>query len=199
MRRRCGLVVVVAILMAASTAGVATAGGRTKTVFSARSREGQVWVSVDIALHRTKEPFIPLAVAVYNTSRQSIVLNHDSFWLVGTDGVAHKMPTIPELRKRYHKQSFDLTMVRLYGMPFGTRLDLEYLVPSNFFPLVENGSEGVRIQRVELPQFYWTVDLLYFSRPAGLAKGEPVTLVVAPKGWDTPLHVKLSVRAGATG
>ncbi len=193
MRRQTCVVIGLVILMTLGTATGATAGSKTKTIFTAKTNEGQVWVSVDIALHRTKEAFIPLAVAVYNRSRSSVVLNHDSFTLVGAGGVPLKMPTIPELRKRYTKQSFDLTMIRLYGMPFGTRLDLEYLVPSNFFPVVANGSEGVRIQRVELPQFYWTIDLLYFPRPAGFAKGQPVTLVVSPEGWDTPIRVKLHV------
>ena len=191
MWKRTGIVMALAMVTTLATVAGATAGSRTKTIFTAKTSEGQVWVSVDIARYRRSEAYIPLAVAMYNTSRHSAVLDHGCFQLIGTDGVAEKMPTVRELRKRYTKQSFDLTMIRLYGMPFGTRLDIDDLVPSNFFPVVGPRSEGVRIQRVELPQFYWTIDLLYFPRPAGFAKGQAVVLVISPKGWKKPIRVTL--------
>jgi hypothetical protein len=191
MTKRIGIVTGLVMMVFLVTAAGAAAPSRTKTIFTAKTGEGQVWVSVDIARYRRSEAYIPLAVAVYNTSRHSAVLDRNSFQLIGTDGVVEKMPTIRELRKRYTKQSFDLTMIRLYGMPFGTRLDLADLVPSNFFPVVGPGNEGIRIQRVELPQFYWTVDLLYFPRPSGFAKGQPVVLVVSPGGWQEPIRVTL--------
>ncbi|NOZ79155.1 MAG: hypothetical protein GXP48_08270 [Acidobacteria bacterium] len=191
MTRRIGIVAGLAMIMMLVTTTGSAAGSRTGTIFTAKTNEGQVWVSVDIARYRRSEAYIPLAVAVYNTSRHSAVLDRGSFQLIGTDGVAEKMPTIRELRKRYTKQSFDLTMIRLYGMPFGTRLDLDDLVPSNFFPVVGPGNEGIRIQRVQLPQFYWTIDLLYFPRPSGFAKGQPAVLVVSPKGWQKPIRVTL--------
>ncbi len=166
-------------------------------IFLAKTAEGQVWVSVDLALQRLHEPYVPFSIAVYNASRKTAVLDRDSFKIIGADGQVLGMPTIAQLRKRYSKQTLDLTMVRLYGMPFGTWLSLDRLVPSNFFPLVSIRAAGVRIDRVELPPLFWTVDLLYFPRPAGLDRGRSVTIEVAPRGWEHPVRVKVRLARAA--
>jgi len=182
-----------AILVILMLCGIrAEAGGGTfQRIFTAKTAEGEVWVSADLALQRRTDAFVPLVVAVYNSAKTSAVIERSSLKLIGTDGVPIRMAGIPELRKSYSKQNFDVTMLRLYGMPFGTWLRLQRLVPSNFFPIVSVDRGGVRIERVELAPFFWTIDLVYFKRPVGLAEGRTVILEVAPKGWQTPIQVKL--------
>lgn len=83
-------------------------------------------------------------------------------------------------------------MVRIYGLPMGTMLDISGLEPSNFFPVVGDG--GVLIDHVTLPNLHWSTDLLYFKTPGGLAeKGHKVVLEVAPKGWETPIKVDIQL------
>ena len=56
------------------------------TVFKGESPEGEVWVSVELARHRSSEGFVPLLVAVRNSAGDPVTLERSSFELVGADG-----------------------------------------------------------------------------------------------------------------
>jgi len=51
----------------------------------------------------------------------------------------------------------------------------------------------IRLHSLFLPRLYWTVDLLYFRRPPGLAEGKILTLEVSGEGWDEPMRVPFTV------
>ncbi len=179
----------VALAVAAAPATVAFAGGPAQQVFTARTDEGQVWVSVDLARFRTGETYLPFVIAVYNRSDRSATLTRSSFALVA-EGRTLPAPSVPRLREAYPKVNLDQTMVRVYAIPFGTRLDVGHLVPSNFYPPVLPGG-GVTIQRVELPPLYWTVDMIYLPNPGGLDGGKAFSIRVHPEGWSRAIEVEV--------
>lgn len=181
-----------ALAVASAVPVTAMAGGPSQAVFKAATKEGRVWVSVDLTRQRLQEPYVPFVVAIYNDAKQSVVLKRNDLRLIGTDGKAYAVATIPELRAHYTRQNFDLTILRMYGMPFGTWLQPGRLIPSNFFPLVL-GRGHVRIDHVEIPPLYWTVDIFYFKRPPGLAEGQEVQLEVQPKGWKEPIRIPVKL------
>lgn len=189
-RKIVGYLVVALAVGLSSTAGLA--GEPSRAVFKAKSDEGEVWVSVDLTRQRLGEPYVPMVIVVYNNAKRSAVIERPALRLIGTGGTAHQVASIKEIRQGYPKLNFDLTMVRMYGLPFGTYLQPDRVIPSIFFPMVR-GRGAVKIDRVELPRFYWSVDLYYFQRPAGLAEGKTVTLQAAPEGWKQPIEVRIKI------
>ena len=185
--------VAIAALVALSSLPAA-ADESQPTVFNAKGPNGsQVWVSIDLTRQRLTEQYVPLVVAVRNGEKGVATLNRSSFTLTGSDGRSEPMADLQTLRANYQKDLFDLTAVRLYGFPFGTLLDLGHVQPSEFFP-VPGAGIGVRLDTVALLPFNWTVDILYFKRPAGMAEGQEMTLKVAPKGWETPIILHFAVK-----
>ncbi len=183
-------IAVFSLTLATLAVPVRAAEGAKPSVFTAKSDEGQVWVSVDLARFRTGEAYLPLVVAVANRAKGSIELNRTSIRLIDSMGGGFPMPTVGELRKAYDKRNLDQTMVRVFGFPTGTLLTMSRLVPSNFFPPLTGGG-GITIDRVELAPFTWTIDLMYFPRPNGPLTG--LTLEVAPEGWQQPVRVSVKL------
>ncbi len=172
----------------------ATAGETQPTVFNAQGPNGsQIWVSVDLARQRLTEAYVPLVVAVRNGDKGVATLNRSSFTLSGSDGRGEPMAQLKTLRANYKKDLFDRTAVRIYGFPFGTLLDVAHVQPVEFFPVPGSGS-GVRLDTVSLRPLYWTVDILYFKRPAGMAEGQEMTLKVASAGWESPITLHFAVK-----
>lgn len=168
-----------------------TAQAQDGSAFHSATPFAEVWVSTDLAQHRTDMDFVPVMVAVKNQGPGAATLTRDSFHLESADGnQLLDMPTVQALRTSYPKVDFDYTMGRVYGftgIPVGTRLPEHLSVPSSFFPPVRSGA--VTWDAVQLPQNYWTVDVLYFPTPAGFADGRQVTLVIEADAWDEPVEV----------
>ena len=160
-------------------------------VFSSRSNEGEVWVSVDLTRHRLDQDYVPFQVVVRNTANRSITLNRSSFRVIGADHKPIPLSAFDAWRRDYTLATADLTMMRFFGLPFGTLLDVNDLEPCNFFPVTSTA--GVLIDQVMLAPFHWTTDLLYFKQPAGLSEGHKVVLEVAPDGWEAPIKVDIQL------
>ncbi len=188
MRRTTAVMALVLLVLGVAQVTPASAeqrkAGTQPIVFKAETSEGQVWVNVDLTRHRTSEAYVPVVVAVSNRAKDTAVFDRSSFTLVGAGGETESMAGIEDVRKNYGKLNFDMSMIRVYGMPVGTWLQERRLVPSNFFPVLGMGS-GVAIDHVEIPPLFWMVDVLYFKTPAGLAAGQDVKLVVHPKGGSS--------------
>jgi hypothetical protein len=162
------------------------------TVFYGENELAEAWVSVDLARHRTEEPYAPFLVVVRCRGGEPAELDRSSFRMLAADGTADELPSIEEVRESYKKISFDMSMVRFFGIPIGTRLDMSRVIPSNFFPPVGAGT-GVRIDDIAIPNGYWIVDLLYFPWPDGLQDDRPAVLEIDAEEWETPLRVKLEL------
>lgn len=163
-------------------------------VFHGTNEFAEVWVSTDLAEHRTDADYIPVLVAVKNQGPGAATLTRDSFHLEAADGNDLAMPSVETLRDNYPQADFDYTMGRVYGftgIPVGTRLQEHMSVPSSFFPSVRSGQ--VKWDSVQLPTNYWTVDLLYFPMPVGFADGRAATLVIDSASWEEPVEVDFSL------
>ena len=65
-------------------------------------------------------------------------------------------------------------------------------MPSIFFPVLGYRGE-ICHDVVSVPNLYWTADILYFKRPAGLDQGREITFMVQPEGWEAPVKVRFHV------
>lgn len=179
------------LVLAATLALPKVGESSSVTIYNTKSSEGEVWVSVDLTRHRLNQDYIPLQVIVRNTAGRSITLDRSSFKLIGADHNVIPLTAFEEWRNNYQLAVADLTMLRFFGLPLGTLLDVSDLEPSNFFPAA--AGEGVLFDHVGLAPFHWTTDLLYFKQPAGLSDGHTVVLEVAPKGWEAPIKVDIQL------
>lgn len=183
-------VLIVSALVSGSL--VAADGKPPVMVFTNDGPQGKIWVNVDLTRQRLDQPYVPMIVAILNNAAKPIMLDRSSFHLIGPDGRKAPMATIQEIRKNYKKLNFDWRTFNAQGMPFGTRLSPEYYVQSRFFPSMTDGG-SIKVDRLQIPPSYWTVDLLYFERPSGLAEGRPVVLEAAPRGWEKPILVTIQL------
>jgi hypothetical protein len=170
---------------------MARATGSDQRVFHATNQFGEVWIHVDLTRQRLDEPFVPIAVAVRNTAGSPITLTRSSFTALGRDGVLYGVPEVSTLRATYRKGTFDREVLRLDGIPFGTKLTRPQVRPSNFFPSLARGE--VARDHVVLPDRGWTADLIYFPRPVGLAEGQQVQISVQPEGWEAPVTTRIQL------
>lgn len=161
-------------------------------VFTNDGPQGKVWVNVDLTRRRLKEPYVPMIVAILNNSSKTIVLDRTTLRLIDPQGQAVHMASIQEIRANYSKLNFDWRTLNAQGMPFGTRLGADRYVESRFFPNM-SGRGSTKVDRVQIPPSYWTVDLFYFKRPVGLAEGRPVVLEAAPEAWEQPIRVTIQL------
>ncbi len=185
----CGVLIISAVV---SGSLLAADGKPPVMVFTNGGPQGKVWVNVDLTRQRLNQPYVPMIVAILNSAAKPILLDRSSLHLIEPDGRKIPMATIQEIRKNYKKLNFDWRTLNAQGMPFGTRLSPEYYVQSRFFPSMADGG-SIKVDRLQVPPSYWTVDLFYFERPSGLAEGRPVVLEAAPKGWEKPILVTIQL------
>jgi len=162
-------------------------------VVSAENQFGQVWVNLTVTSLRLSEPYVPMVVAVYNSSGDEATLVRSSFRLYGNDGRAVTVAGVKELRKAYAKVNMDHRVANSVGIPVASWARRRALAESNFFPSMASTRGGTTIDHVSLPPYYGMIDLLYFERPPGLALGELVVLEVAPEGWEEPIRLRLRI------
>lgn len=189
--KRMSAIVLSSFVMAAALALPRVGESSSAVIFSSKSSEGEVWVSVDLTRHRLNQDEIPLQVVVRNTAGRSVTLDRSSFELIGADHAVIPLTAFEQWRDGYRLATADLTMLRFFGLPLGTLLNLDDLEPSNFFPAA--AGEGVLVDHISLPPFHWTTDLLYFKQPAGLSDGHTVVLKVSPKGWEAPIKIDIQL------
>jgi len=150
--------------------------------------EGEVWVSVEIARHRTGESFFPLIITVLNKAKKAAELDRGSFRIFGARAETILLGGIKEVRSGYGKFRLDWSAAQGVGLPLGTKLKRGRRMRSNFFPIVTIGS-SVKIDHVYLPRGHWSVDIFYFPWPSGLKEGFEVTLEVQADRWEAPVSV----------
>jgi hypothetical protein len=182
------LLPVLALCLAAAVP--VAAGDGDQQVFTASTPDAEVWVSTWLVEHRSSESYTPLLVLVRNRAPGTAHLDRESFALIETDGTRHPLATVAEIRGNYQKATFDLSMGRFYGLPVGTRLDMDDLVPSNFFPTAVRGDQ-ITDDDIFLPTTDWMVDLLYFRTPVSKVEGRSATVRVESEDWEEPVRVAI--------
>ncbi len=183
--------VILGLMVAVAAPVLARSTDSGQRVFHASNQFGEVWIHVDLTRQRLDEAFVPIAVAVRNTSGNPITLTRSSFTVLGRDGVLYGVPEVSTLRATYRKDTYDRQVLRLDGIPFGTKLSQSQIRPSNFFPSLARGE--VARDHVVLPDRGWTADLLYFPQPVGLAQGQEVQISIQPDGWEAPVTATIRI------
>ncbi len=183
--------ILVPLLVLAASLGAPAAADDAGEVFTRSTSHADVWVSTWLAEHRSGAAYTPLLVVVRNRDSDSAMLDREAFHLVEHGGIHHPLASLGEIRGNYQKATFDRSMGRFYGIPIGTTLDMDDLVPSNFFPVLSLAGE-IRDDEVLLPTGRWMVDLLYFRTPTTVLE-KPAALEVRAEAWEEPVRVAVSL------
>lgn len=151
--------------------------------------EGKLYlmtVGVNATRFHDKDAFIPLTVIVANRSGTALNLHRESFTLVDPiSGARYGLAGVNEVR-RQGKQSYDRKLMDQEHL--ASKVDIYQLVPSNFFPY-----QGLVNDSVELHQFQFLFDNLYFPRPEGSLLGKTFELHINAKGLQEQLFVVFSI------
>lgn len=148
-------------------------------------------VSTRVAFVRDHENYMPLEVAVANKGMPSLSLTAESFTLTDQDGRSYPAVSGAELRR-----AINVDVDRRLGT-------LAPVVRSRygnyaFQPGTFTTSFDYPIQRdVNLPRFSWTIDLIYFPKPAGGVRGRSFELFMNAPELDDPVFVRFAVGGSA--
>ena len=151
--------------------------------------EGKLYlltVGVNATRFHDKDPFIPLTVVLANKTTTPLMVHRESFTLVDpANGSRYGLASIAEVR-RQGKQVYDRRLMDVDHLL--TKLSNFRRADSNFFPY-----EGLLIEQVELHQFQYILENLYFPRPEGNLLGRRFELHVSAKGLTQPLFIVFDV------
>jgi len=147
-------------------------------------------VGTEATKERENEKFIPLHFAFANRGAPTLKLARESFTLQDENGKRYPLASLQEVNTTYGPTTMDRQFTTTFDM-FRSRLPTFSIVDSSFFP--ERGGRGIVIDRVELPRFYYTLDLLYFPHPDDQVVGRRFELHVKPTGVPDEFFVKFLV------
>jgi len=164
-------------------------------LFIAENDNGKVWANLTLTIQRTREPYLPMVVAVENLAKKSVTLDRESFWLSDLDDIVYIVPSVKEVRKNYDKTVMDYRTISYAGIPWENWRYTRRLERSNFFPDLRASSAGNTVlDRVTLRQRHAMVSLFYFEKPRNLEPGKPFFLVIQPKkGWEIPIRMRIVI------
>ena len=137
-----------------------------------------------------EDKYIPVEIAVANRSLNNLTLTRESFTLIDEAGNRYSLVPSKELLENYDKQDFDRRFGHILSVVLG-KFDLYQPVDSNFEP--ERMSARIVYDKVELPKFSWTADMLYFDKPKTGLKGKKFELFLTAKELAEPVFVKFMV------
>ena len=147
-------------------------------------------VGTEATRNRENEKFIPLHLAFANRGAPTLTLTREAFTLQDENGKRYPLASLQEVAASYGPHSMDLRFTTTFDM-FRSRLSTFTLAESNFFP--DRASGRIVIDRVEVPRFYYVLDLLYFPHPDDQVVGRRFELHVKPGGVPDEFFVKFLV------
>lgn len=164
--------------------------------------EGKLYLltaGVNATRFHDKDPFIPIAVTLANKTATPLQIHRESFTLVDPiSGARYGLASVDEVR-RQGKMLYDL---RLNDEEFlSMKLDGFQRAEAYFYGVQKLASrafgEEMRqrlvIDDVELHQFQYILDTIYFPRPEGEFLGKTFELHVNAKALQQPLFVVFTV------
>ena len=151
--------------------------------------EGKLYlltVGVNATRFHDKDDFIPLSVVLANKTTTPLELHRESFTLVDpANGSRYGLASVAEVR-RQGKQVYDRRLMDADHLL--TKLSAFRRAESNFFPY-----EGLLVDKVELHQFQYIFENLYFPRPEGNLLGKRFELHISARGLSQPLFIVFDV------
>jgi len=149
-----------------------------------------VGVTTYVARYREKEEYMPLEIGIANKTFDKLTLTRNSFILIDELGNEYSLIPVEELLKNYHKQEADLKIAHITQISrslFGGLTQVE----SNFQP--GRVSDKLVMDRVELPKWYYMIDMLYFQHPATGIKGKKFEFRINAPELEQPIQVRFRV------
>ncbi|HKY33358.1 MAG TPA: hypothetical protein VJV23_12535 [Candidatus Polarisedimenticolia bacterium] len=157
-------------------------------VFKEEGRLYLMTVGVNATRFHDQDPFIPLTVVLVNKTTKPLQLHRESFTLVEpVSGARYGLAGVEEVR-RQGKMSYDAQLMDLDHL--ATKLDIYQRIPANFFP---GAGTGVIHDNLELHQFQYMLNNIYFPRPEGELLGRTFELHVEGRGLEEPIFVVFTV------
>lgn len=187
------LVLVLTLALIAGGSASAEDSPAPRLVFSGGNELGEVWANIGLTIQRLDEDYLPMVVMIVNRDRDPVLIDRDAVRLVGPDGLRYPMPTLKELRKNYNRFGLDGRAVSGAGIPWEVWQRNRRLLESNFFPNTLTDRRAIVVDEVTLPPGYALIDLVYFARPRGLARGTSFVLEVHGLGWEAPVRLGIEV------
>jgi hypothetical protein len=155
-------------------------------VFKEESKFYLMTVGVNAIRMHDGDEYVPLSVTVVNRSVKPMVIYRESFTLVDPiSGARYGLAGVAEVR-RQGKQLYDRKLMDVEHL--ASKLSPYTRIPSNFFP-----SQQLVRDQIELHQFHFMIDNLYFPRPEGELLGKTFELHLDAKGLENPLFVVFTV------
>ncbi len=149
-----------------------------------------VGVAAYVARFREKEDYMPLEIGIANKMLDKLTLKRNSFILIDEEGNQYSLTPVKELLENYHKQESDLQIVHITQISRSLFGGLDQ-VQSNFQP--GRVSDKLVTDKVELPKWYYMIDMLYFPRPATGIKGKKFTFRINTPELAQPIQVRFRV------
>ena len=155
-------------------------------IFKEEGRLYLLTVGVNATRFHDKDAFVPLTVLLANKTTTPLIVHRESFTLVDpVSGSRYGLASVAEVRKQ-GKQVYDRRLMDVDHLL--TKLASFRKADSNFFPY-----EGLLIDQIELHQFQYILENLYFPRPEGELLGKRFELHINAKGLAQPLFIVFDV------
>lgn len=149
-----------------------------------------VGVASYVARYREKEDYMPLEIGIANKMLEKLTLTRNSFTLIDEQGNEYSLTPVDELLENYHKQEADLKLSHITQISRDLFGGLDQ-VESNFQP--GRVSDKLVMDKVELPKWYYMIDMLYFQRPAAGIRGKKFTFRINTPEIEQPIQVRFRV------
>jgi len=148
-------------------------------------------VGTQAALYREKEKYMPLAIGLANKDAATLRLSRESFVLQDENGRRYPVVPYAEFKESYGPQTMDRTLTTFIDI-FISHFPNFSRSSSNFFP--DRAGGGLIIDSIEVPRWYYVIDLLYFPRPESGVVGRRFELHVSSPGLPDEVFVKFQVK-----
>jgi hypothetical protein len=154
-------------------------------------------VDTEAAAWRDKEPLIPLPVSVANKGLINLTISRESFTLVDEQGNRYPLATVEQGREVGGLTSIDWSMSARFFEVISSSYSSWTYENAVFFP--NNLSSpafarrGLLRDRLELPKFTWSADILYFPHPKGPVPGHRFEIWLGAPELRESVFVKFRV------
>lgn len=187
------MIFVLIAVVGGTAAATEKKSSQSRLVFTGSTDFGEVWVNVGMTVNRLEQDYLPMVVMVANRADRPVVLDRDSFRLIGADGRRYPMPTVKELRQGYDKLGLDARTASGAGIPWEVWARERRLADSNFFPNMTSRGRALVVEEVTLANGSAMIDALYFAKPRGFTPNQPFILEVQALGWEVPIRLGMKL------
>jgi hypothetical protein len=145
--------------------------------------------------YRAKEDYIPVEIALANRGVKVLTLTRESFTLADENGNRYPCAGPKELLDNYDYLDLDRDLEELQEIVFN-RFGAMTRYPCNFSPThfaARAGQSRVVIDRVQVPQYGYVLDMLYFPKPTTGLIGHKFELTMTAPELTDPIFVKFEV------